>query len=143
MAEIEIPGPEQDWQPAVEIPYYTGKNPAYQQSLLVVASWNYRIVAYLRVPMEAVVQRLRLTLEHGWDDLGEVEGAAFKVKGVKFMVSYQMSPEQLVDLAVERAYEDVNGAVDLFLGALGTDRRALAYLLNPETDHLEPVAPPQ
>ncbi|MFF0298351.1 hypothetical protein ACFYST_33425 [Kitasatospora sp. NPDC004614] len=142
MAEIEIPGPKREWEPAVRGPC-PGRNPALQQSLLVLASRNYRLVACLRVPMEAVVQRLRLTLEHGWDDLGEVEGAGFGIKGVKFMVSRLMYPDQLVELAVERSYEDVDGAVDLFLGVLGADRRALSYLMDLETGCLEPVAGPR
>jgi hypothetical protein len=83
VAEIEIPGPDPTWGPA---PWLWGPgggewrrnaNPAVQMIL-----WEYAIgrafdlVAGLGIPMAPLAAPLRLTVEHGWVDLGDVETVA-------------------------------------------------------------------
>uniref|UniRef100_A0AAU2VGL5 Uncharacterized protein n=1 Tax=Streptomyces sp. NBC_00003 TaxID=2903608 RepID=A0AAU2VGL5_9ACTN len=69
MTDIEVPGPEPDWQPATQPPYYTGKNPAHQYSVWEHAAPLFRMVGALALPVQPVAQRLRLHVERSWDGL--------------------------------------------------------------------------
>ncbi|MFJ8627455.1 hypothetical protein ACIRD3_32070 [Kitasatospora sp. NPDC093550] len=127
MVEIEVPGPEPDWETA---PSYQGgkRNPAFQQSMWQFAASSFRVVAGLRPPLAALAARLRLTVERGWEDLGPVDVAMFRVEGTDFALSElegTMPPSTLV--WVDRSTEDPEAALDTLLGALGIGREALVF----------------
>ncbi|WAL74935.1 hypothetical protein OU787_27555 [Kitasatospora sp. YST-16] len=133
MAEIEVPGPEPEWEIA---PSYQGgkRNPAFQQSMWEFAASSFQLVAGLKPPLEALATRLRLTLERGWEDLGYVDVAMFRVERVDFALSRiegAVVPNTFV--WVSRSADDVEVALDILLGALGLDREALAFRGTVET----------
>lgn len=83
--QIEVPAPEPAWEAA---PYQGRKrNPAFQQSVWEFAIGSFRLVAGLRPPLEALAARLRLTVERGWEDLGYVDVAIFRIERVDFALS--------------------------------------------------------
>ena len=136
MAEIGIPGPDPIWGPAPS-PWSPGggewrrnANPAFQTSL-----WEYAIggafdlVAGLSIPMAPLAARLRLTVEHGWDDLGDVEAAMFAIQKIDFALSRTAgNPLPGVYVWVARAQHDQEAALELLLAALGLDRAVLTFL---------------
>ncbi|MFJ8476007.1 hypothetical protein [Kitasatospora sp. NPDC094011] len=127
MAEIEVPGPEPEWETA---PSYQGgkRNPAFQQSMWEFAASSFQLVAGLRPPLEALSARLRLTVERGWEDLGYVDVAMFRIEQVDFALSRlegAVVPHTFV--WVSRSADDVDAALDILLRALGIDREALAF----------------
>ncbi|MEV7181892.1 hypothetical protein [Kitasatospora sp. NPDC093679] len=133
MAVVEVPGPEPEWEPA---PSYQGgkRNPAFQQSMWEFAASSFRLVAGLKPPLEALAARLRLTVEQGWEDLGPVDVAMFRVERADFALSRlegAVVPGTFV--WVRRSAEDVEGALDILLDALGLDREALAFRGTVET----------
>lgn len=133
MAEIEVPGPEPDWETA---PSYQGRkrNPAFQESMWEFAASSFQLVAGLKPPLEALARRLRLTLERGWEDLGYVDVAMFRIARVDFALSRiegAVVPDTFV--WVSRSVDDVDGALDILLNALGLDRDALAFRGTRET----------
>ncbi|MEV8099070.1 hypothetical protein [Kitasatospora sp. NPDC085879] len=91
MAEIEVPGPEPEWETA---PSYQGgkRNPAFQQSMWESAAGSFQLVAGLKPPLEALAARLRLTLERGWEDLGYVDVAMFRIERVNSALSRLEKP---------------------------------------------------
>ncbi|MEV2236469.1 hypothetical protein AB0H69_49280, partial [Streptomyces phaeochromogenes] len=65
MAEVEVPGPESDWERALE--YQGGKrNPAFQASMWEYAASSFRLVAGLSPLLDVLAARLRLNIERGW-----------------------------------------------------------------------------
>ncbi|GGR87396.1 hypothetical protein GCM10010252_27690 [Streptomyces aureoverticillatus] len=81
MTEIEVPGPEPDWQPAAQPPYYTGKNPAYQYSVWEHSAPLFQMIGGLALPVQPVAQRLRLHVERSWDGLDDLDVVLFRLKG--------------------------------------------------------------
>jgi hypothetical protein len=70
--------------------------------------------------MAALADRLRLTVEHGWDDLAEVEAAAFAIDKIDFAVSRTAdNPLSGVHVWVAKAASDQEAALDLPLATLG------------------------
>ncbi|MFD9065806.1 hypothetical protein ACFVZ3_30300 [Kitasatospora purpeofusca] len=133
MAVIEVPGPEPEWETA---PSYQGgkRNPAFQQSMWEFAASSFQLVAGLKPPLEALAARLRLTPERGWEDLGYVDVAMFRIERVDFALSRlegAVVPDTFI--WVSRSADDVEGALDILLNALGLDRRALAFRGTVET----------
>ncbi|MFG3113730.1 hypothetical protein ACGF4C_04990 [Streptomyces sp. NPDC048197] len=141
MTALSVPPPEPDWEAA---PVYQGgkRNPAFQTSAWDYAAGNFRPVAGLRVPLEALAARLRLTLESGWDDLGELEIALFRVRTTDFALTRHDGQDVvLVWLARANPQEDTrqedtrqeDAALELLLTVCGLDHRALRFVGNPTT----------
>ncbi|MFF9645312.1 hypothetical protein [Kitasatospora aureofaciens] len=150
MAEIEIPDPDPTWGPAPSLwsagggEWRRNANPAFQTSL-----WEYAIggafdlVAGLSIPMALLAARLRLTVEHGWEDLGDVEAAMFAIQKIDFALSRTAgNPLPGVYVWVAKAQHDQEAALDLLLAALGADRDALTFLreVTPEGTTYQPCA---
>ena len=127
MVEIEVPGPEPDWQPATVPPYHVGKNPAAQISTWQYACSSFKLVAGLKPPLEALAARLRLTVERGWEDLGAVDVALFRIRYVEFALS-RLEGKEYTFVWINQSQEDVEAALGLLLDALGVDREALAFV---------------
>ncbi|MFJ9639594.1 hypothetical protein [Streptomyces sp. NPDC101178] len=72
MTEIEVPGPEPDWQPATQLPYDTDKNPAHQFSVRERSVPLFQMIGVLALPVQPVAQRLRLIVERSWDGVDAV-----------------------------------------------------------------------
>ncbi|MEU6236299.1 hypothetical protein [Kitasatospora sp. NPDC047058] len=127
MDGVEVPGPEPDWE---EAPSHQGgkRNPAFQQSMWEFAASSFRPVAGLQPPLEALAARLRLTVERGWEDLGYVNVAMFRIRKMDFALSeLEGAPAPYTFVWVSRSVEDAEAALDTLLGALGIGREALAF----------------
>ncbi|UZJ33673.1 hypothetical protein [Streptomyces endophytica] len=137
MTALSVPPPEPDWEAA---PVYQGgkHNPAFQTSAWEYAAANFRLVAGLRVPLEALAARLRLTLESSWDDLGEMAVAVFRVRTTDFAFT-RHDGQEVVLVWLAHATPGEDAALELLLTACGLDRRALSFLGNPATGltHIE------
>ncbi|WP_030412560.1 hypothetical protein [Streptomyces sp. NRRL S-1448] len=131
MTALSVPPPEPDWEAA---PAYQGgkRNPAFQTSAWDYAAGNFRLVAGLRVPLEALAARLRLTLEANWDDLGELEIAMFRVRTTDFALT-RHDGQEVVLVWLARANPQEDTALELLLTACGLDHRALRFVGNPTT----------
>ncbi|BDM71492.1 hypothetical protein HEK616_49790 [Streptomyces nigrescens] len=131
MTALAVPPPEPDWEAA---PAYQGgkRNPAFQTSAWEYAAAHFRPVAGLRVPLEALAARLRLTLESSWDDLGEMEVAMFRVRTSDFALT-RHDGQEVVLVWLARATPEADTALELLLTVCGLDRRALSFLGNPTT----------
>ncbi|MFD9687039.1 hypothetical protein ACFWXO_14935 [Kitasatospora sp. NPDC059088] len=133
MTAVGVPGPEPDWGPA---PSYQGgnPNPAFQQSMWEYAAGTFRLVAGLQPPLDVLAARLRLTVERGWEDLGPVDVAMFRIGRTSFALSRlggQVPPCTFVWLS--RSVDDPEAALDSLLDALGIGREALAFRGSVET----------
>ncbi len=86
MAGLEVPGPDSDWERA---PQYQGgkRNPAFQSSMWEYAASSFRLVAGLSPSLDVLAARLRLTIERGWEDLGPVDAAMFRIQKIDFALS--------------------------------------------------------
>ena len=79
--------------------------------------------------MGPLATRLRLTVEHGWEDLGAVEAAMFAIQKIDFALSRtDGNPIPGVYVWVAKAESDQEGALDLLLATLDLDREALTFL---------------
>ncbi|MFH8582575.1 hypothetical protein [Streptomyces zaomyceticus] len=112
-----------NWKPAT---IYQGgnNNPALQMSSWEFATQDFRVVARLTPPLSALANRLKLEVEHTWEDLGVVDVALFRIRGIFFGLS------RFVDGSDETvALSDFPGpdeeAVAVLLEALGLTRDAL------------------
>ena len=127
MAEVEVPGPEPDWERA---PQYQGgkRNPAFQHGMWEFAAQSFRLVAGLSPSLESMAARLRLHIERGWEDLGHVDVAMFQIKRMDFALS-RLEGSQPPDVFVwlSRAHTDEDAALDALLHALGVGREALTF----------------
>lgn len=133
MVPIEVPAPDPGWRAA---PTYQGgnPNPAFQQSMWEFAVASFRLVAGLRPPLEALAARLLLTVERGWEDLGDVDAAMFRIKGTDFALSrIEGAVVQDTFVWVSRSQDDVDAALEILLGALGIGREALTFRGDVET----------
>ena len=136
MVGIEVPGPDPTWDPAPS-PWAQGggewrrnPNPAFQTSLWEHAIGGvFDLVAGLSTPMAPLAARLRLTVEHGWEDLGGVEAAMFAIQKINFALSRtDGNPLPGVYVWVAKAESDQDAALGLLLATLGLDREALTFL---------------
>jgi hypothetical protein len=125
MREIGVPGPEPDWESAAA--YQGGKrNPALQVSLWEWVACDFHSVGELAVPLEALAARLRLTIEHTWEDPGPVDVALFRIARTEFVLSHRRSsPHTPTFIWVRQDTADVEEALSLLLGALGLGRESL------------------
>ena len=133
MAPVNVPGPEPDWETA---PSYQGgkRNPAFQQSMWEFAAGSFRVVAGLQPPLETLAARLRLTVERGWEDLGYVDVAMFRIEKTDFALSeLEGAAVPYTFVWVSRSVDDVEAALDTVLNALGIGREALAFRGSVET----------
>jgi hypothetical protein len=97
------------------------------------AASSFRVVAGLQPPLDALAARLRLTIERGWEDLGHVDVAMFRIKETDFALSELEGAAVPYTLVwVSRSVEDSEAALDTLLGALGIGRGALAFRGNME-----------
>ncbi|MFF2521071.1 hypothetical protein [Streptomyces liangshanensis] len=133
MAEFEVPGPEPDWKSA---PSYQGgnRNPAFQASMWRYAADAFRLVAGLKPPLGALAARLRLTVERGWEDLGYVDAAMFRIRSVDFALSrLEGNADPSTCVWVGRSEQDVDAALGILLDALGIGHDALSFRCDEET----------
>ncbi|MFC8719370.1 hypothetical protein [Kitasatospora sp. NPDC057198] len=133
MEAVSVPGPEPEWETA---PSYRGgkRNPAFQQSMWEFAAGSFRVVAGLQPPLEALAARLRLTVERGWEDLGRVDVAMFRIGKTDFALSeLEGATVPYTFVWVGRSVDDVEAALDTLLEALGIGREALAFRGSVET----------
>ena len=120
-----VPGPEAGWLPA---PAYRGNpNPATQFGGWQYATARMRIVAGLRPPLRDLAARLMLTVEHSWEELGEVDYAMFELRRTVFAFSDLGHPVH-TDVCVWLDKEaPVAPALELLLEALGLGEEALSH----------------
>ncbi|MFF2745251.1 hypothetical protein ACFVVA_06890 [Kitasatospora sp. NPDC058048] len=133
MVAVSVPGPEPDWEDA---PAYQGgkRNPAFQSSMWEYAASSFRVVAGLQPPLAALAARLRLTIERGWEDLGYVDVAMFRIGKTDFALSeLEGATVPYTFVGVSRSVDDVDAALDILLNALGIGREALAFRGTVET----------
>ena len=79
--------------------------------------------------MAPLAARLRLTVEHGWEDLGDVEAAMFAIQKVDFALSRTAgNPHLGVYVWLAKSQGDQEAALDLLLSTLGLGREALTFL---------------
>lgn len=138
MKRIEVPGPNLEWASAAS--YWPGNpNPAFQFGMWWYVSGLFRPVAGLAPSLESLAARLRLTIEHSWEDLGAVDVAMLRIQGVDFALHrLEGSPRQDTIVWVGRSTEDVDAALVLLLDALGIGRDALTFVGNEETGYEAP-----
>ncbi|MFB7909907.1 hypothetical protein ACFC1T_26070 [Kitasatospora sp. NPDC056076] len=132
MAEIVVPGPEPDWQPATIPPYYTGRNPAAQTSLWDAAGESFRMIAGLKPPLDALATRLRLSVERSWDQLGEVDVAVFTVERRYFALSLMTYGQDETWVWLHRSHEDADDALQVLLDALGIGQDSVVFTGGPD-----------
>ncbi|MFG2918889.1 hypothetical protein ACGF0D_39155 [Kitasatospora sp. NPDC048298] len=133
MAEIVVPGPEPDWQPATTPPYHVGKNPASQFSLWEAAASTFRMIAGLKPPLDALAARLRLSVERSWEDPGEVDAAVFTIDRRHFALSLMPYGQSETWVWLHRSHEDADGALQVLLDALGLSQDAVVFTGSPDT----------
>ncbi|MFD8544118.1 hypothetical protein [Streptomyces sp. NPDC059649] len=131
MTALSVPPPEPDWEAA---PVYQGgkRNPAFQTSAWEYAAAHFRLIAGLRVPLESLATRLRLTLEPGWDDLGTMRLAMFRIRTIDFALT-RHDGQEVVLVWLGRATPEEDAALELLLNVCGLDHRALRFVGNPTT----------
>ncbi|MDH2412372.1 hypothetical protein ACG5V6_24200 [Streptomyces chitinivorans] len=103
-----------------------GNNPVSQHSLWQAASTLYRLVAGLTPPLEALAARLRLEVEHTWVDPGPVDVALFRLRRTEFAFTW-VPGKGCTFVWVDRHHQDVEGALEILLDALGVGREAVAF----------------
>jgi hypothetical protein len=137
MAEVEVPGPEPDWERAPE--YQGGKrNPALQRGLWEYATRSFRLVAGLSPSLDVLAARLRLNVERSWEDLGWVDAAMFSIQTFHFALSrLEGGPSPDVFVWVSRDHADVDAALDVLLDALGIGRVAVTFVGDIETGFID------
>jgi hypothetical protein len=134
---IEVPGPEPDWERAAE--YQGGKrNPALQHGMWEYAAAGLRLVAGLSPPLDALAARLQLEVETSWEDLGPVDAALFSIRKTDFALTRTRgNPRPDTFVWVGRNQDDVDGAIESLLHALGIGMQALTFRGDLETGFTE------
>lgn len=125
MRQIDVPGPEPGWESAAA---YQGRkrNPALQVSLWEWVACDFRSVDELTVPLETLAARLRLTIEHTWEDPGPVDVALFRIASTEFVLSHRRnSPQTPTFIWVRKDTGNVEEALNLLVAALGLGRESL------------------
>jgi hypothetical protein len=139
VTDTAVPGPEPDWWDA-PASQPGNPNPAFQQGMWWYAARNYPIIAGLRPPLEALAARLRLRIEHSWEDLGDVKVAMFQIGGTHFALSQFEVNE--VHVSLSPAVDDTEAALDVLLHALGIGRDALTFHGTAEHGFVRPDGTP-
>lgn len=87
-----------------------------------------REVACLAPPSEALAHRLRLLIEHGWQELSEVDVAVVQIRGIHFAL-YRLNTSLLKGtiVCVLKDTEDDEAAINTPLTALGIGPDAVTY----------------
>ncbi|MCX5387285.1 hypothetical protein [Streptomyces sp. NBC_00083] len=127
MAEIEVPGPEPEWEAA---PSYQGekRNPAFQQSMWTYAAGSFHLAGMVKPPLDALAGQLRLGVERGWEDLGDVDVAMFRISRFDFALStFVGAVDPATFVWVSRSVNDVDMALGALFDALGLDRESLDF----------------
>lgn len=128
MTEIEVPGPEPDWQPATQPPYYTGKNPANQYSLWEHSVPLFQMIGALKLPVEPVAKRLRLGVERSWDGLDELDVVLFRLNGFRFAISkHDSHPFGFSYVWLTQPHEQAGKALDTLLAVVGIGEDVVAF----------------
>lgn len=126
MGQIDVPGPEPEWEAAASC--QGGKrNPALQYSLWECAVGGFRLVAGLAATLESLASRLRLHIEHSWEDPGPVDVAIFRIGKTDFALSQSANPQTATFVWASSSTEEVDEALDILLEALGLGRGALTF----------------
>ncbi|REE95043.1 hypothetical protein [Thermomonospora umbrina] len=129
MKMVDVPGPEPAWEAAAC--YQGGKrNPALQYSLWQCAIAQYRPIAGLAAPLEALAARLRLHIEHRGDDPGPVDAAFFRIKKTDFALSHTGDPQVPTLVWLDHSARDADQALDILLQALGLGSDAIDFRHN-------------
>ncbi|UUU37567.1 hypothetical protein [Streptomyces sp. NBC_00162] len=128
MTEIEVPGPEPDWQPATQPPYYTGKNPANQYSVWEHSAPLFQMIGVLALSVQPVAQRLRLHVERSWDGLDELDVVLFRLEGFSFAISkHDGNPLGVSYVWLTQPHEQADKALDTLLETVGIGEDAVAF----------------
>ncbi|WP_406511121.1 hypothetical protein OG851_00615 [Streptomyces sp. NBC_00161] len=138
MTEIEVPGPEADWQPAMQPPYYTGKNPAHQYSVWEHSAPLFQMIGVLALPVQPVAQRLRLHVERSWDGLDGLDVVLFGLKGFSFAVSkHDGNPLGVSCVWLTQPHKEADKALDTLLNMVGIGEEAVTFRGDPRKDQPE------
>ncbi|MGW0868888.1 hypothetical protein ACWD3Z_00185 [Streptomyces sp. NPDC002740] len=128
MTDIEVPGPEPDWQPDTQSPYYTGKNPAHQYSVWEHSAPLFQMVGKLALPVQPVAQRLRLNVERSWDGLDELDVVLFRLDGFSFAISkHDGNPLGVSYVWLTQPHEQADKALDTLLEVVGIGEDVVAF----------------
>ncbi|MFF1414607.1 hypothetical protein ACFVX6_33390 [Streptomyces sp. NPDC058289] len=128
MTKIEVPGPEPDWQPATQPPYYTGKNPANQYSVWEHSAPLFQMIGALALPVQPIAQRLRLHVERSWDGLDELDVVLFRLEGFRFAISrHDGNPLGVSYVWLTQPHERADTALDTLVTAVGIGEDAVAF----------------
>ncbi|MER5890055.1 hypothetical protein ABT160_40050 [Streptomyces sp. NPDC001941] len=139
MTSTEVPGPEPEWQPAVQPPYYTGKNPAYQYSVWAHVSPLFQVIGVLSLPVQPIARRLRLQVERSWDGLDDLDVVMFRLKGFSFAVSkHDGNPAGVSLVWLTQPHEEADKALDVLLETVGLGEEAVDHRGDPGADPAEP-----
>ncbi|MET9591988.1 hypothetical protein ABZY45_13605 [Streptomyces sp. NPDC006516] len=104
----------------------------------------FRLVAGLSPSLDVLAGRLRLNVERGWEDLGAVDAAMFRIEKIDFALSrLEGSPCPDVFVWVSRARVDVDAALGLLLDALGIGEETLTFRGAIETGFVDLRGEPQ
>ncbi|MFE1416717.1 hypothetical protein ACFW6F_38870 [Streptomyces sp. NPDC058746] len=141
MTEVEIPGPEPDWQLATQPPYGTGKNPAYQYSIWEHSAPLFQMIGVLALSVQPVAQRLRLHVERSWDGLDELDVVLFRLDGFSFAISkHDGNPLGVSYVWLTQPHEQADMALDTLLAVVGIDEEAVTFRGDPREDPAEQTA---
>ncbi|WP_228184107.1 hypothetical protein [Streptomyces anulatus] len=128
MTDIEVPGPEPDWQPAAQPPYYTGKNPAHQYSVWEHSVPLFQMIGALALPVHPVAQRLRLHVERSWDGLDDLDVVLFRLDGFRFAISkHDGNPLGVSYVWLTQPHEQADKALDTLLEVVGIGEDVVAF----------------
>ncbi|MFJ9718923.1 hypothetical protein ACIRPQ_23770 [Streptomyces sp. NPDC101213] len=108
------------------------------------AASSFRLVAGLSPSLDVLAARLRLNIERGWEDLGAVDTAMFRIQKIDFALSrLESSPRSDVFVWVGRDQADVDVALGILLDALGIGEEALTFRSDIETGFVDLRSEPQ
>ncbi|MGP3991259.1 hypothetical protein [Streptomyces sp. 3N207] len=132
MTDIEVPGPDPDWQEAIHPPYCIGKNPAHQWSVWEHCSPLFQLIGGLALPVQPVAERLRLRVERSWDGLDELDVALFRLRGFSFALSrHDGNPAGVSFVWLTQPHDDADEALDGLLEVVGIGEEAVAFRGDP------------
>ncbi|MFD5065887.1 hypothetical protein, partial [Streptomyces sp. NPDC058394] len=106
-------------------PSYQGgkENPVSQRSSWEFAVHDYEVIARLHSPIAPIGERLRLSLERTWEDVGYVDVAMFSIDGMYYgLSSFVDSGESILRI---RKGQPESECIDILLRTLGVDKEIL------------------
>ncbi|MFK0050000.1 hypothetical protein ACIQU4_39015 [Streptomyces sp. NPDC090741] len=132
MTDTEVPGPEPDWQPATQPPYYTGKNPAFQYSVWEHCVSLFQMIGVVTLPVHPVAQRLRLHVERSWDGLDGLDVVMFRLEGFSFAMSrHDGNPAGVSYVWFTQPHKEADKALDTLLEVVGIGDDVVAFRGDP------------